>query len=105
MSSELEMSSEAALAVTIAMTLKDRTKKYLDLVGESDKDEDYTTGVAPRYLVWMCDQIIENAASWPVTKLHRWVGYVQGSLVAHGLSNLETEKSIVREAKKTCPEG
>lgn len=99
------MSSEQELAVSIATTLKERLTKYIALTGEmSPRPPRFQKDTDPEYLVWMCEQIITNAAEWPATKSHRWVGYVQGCLVSHGLSNVKTEADLVREAKKTFPE-
>ena len=34
--------------------------------------------------MWMCNKIEEHSETGPATKLHRWIGFVQGALLAHG---------------------
>lgn len=63
-------------------------------------------GIVPKYrkalehLHWMCEEMENNSEDWPVSKLHRWIGYVQGQMVLMGITDLETEKDVVRELKK-----
>jgi hypothetical protein len=108
MSSEMAIKDERMLAVQIAMDAKRR----LTVAHESDKDfvaEAYVykgpQGTDIEHLIWMCNEIYDNASDWPIAKLHRWVGYVQGCMVMRGISTLEMEKETVREHKKRFSEG
>ena len=36
------------------------------------------------HLVWMCNKIEEHSETGPATKLHRWIGFVQGAMLHTG---------------------
>ena len=57
-----------------------------------------------RHLLEMCEKIEKNADDWPVTKLHRWIGFIQGCLVMAGLTTIEKESQFVRETKQKITE-
>jgi hypothetical protein len=106
------------MAAQLAKDLKARIEAWIDSMIEPDgpcggpkedflrnlKDSSHE-GSDPAYLLWMCDQIVEKSQEWPATRLHRWVGYIQGCLVHGGISTLEDEKTAVREVKKSFSEG
>lgn len=52
-----------------------------------------------RYLIWMCQKIIENADDWEEDKTHLWIGYVQGVMVCRQLTTVENQRNLVRELK------
>lgn len=54
----------------------------------------------PAHLVWMCNQIEEHSEDTPATKLHRWIGFVQCALLAHGILDLDGLKEMFHEAKR-----
>lgn len=56
--------------------------------------------VSQEHLLWMADQIYENSDTWPATKLHRWVGFMQGVMVAYALTTIDKESSTVRKIKQ-----
>jgi len=47
----------------------------------------------------MCDKIEDHADDWPVTKLHRWVGFVQCGMMANRMLDLDGAKAMFDEAK------
>jgi hypothetical protein len=49
----------------------------------------------------MCDQIEKHAESWPATRLHRWIGYVQGGLIANRILRLDEIKKMFDVAKNS----
>jgi len=51
------------------------------------------------HLEWMCQQIIEHADEWPETKAHRWIGFLQGALIANEIINLDAAKRLFDQAK------
>ncbi len=53
----------------------------------------------PRHLLWMCGQITKLAESWPATKLHRWIGFVQCGMLANHILDLEQVKVMFDESK------
>lgn len=42
----------------------------------------------PKHLAWMCKSIVENAEKWPPTKMHRWLGFIQGAMIANRMLDL-----------------
>jgi hypothetical protein len=60
---------------------------------------DLPRALGPQHLLWMCDRIEEQAESWPRTKLHRWLGYVQGGLIANRMLRLDQIKKMFDLAK------
>jgi hypothetical protein len=58
---------------------------------------DKSIAITRDHLIWMCDQIIDS--DWPTSKMHRWVGFIQGILIAKGLSTIDEERTLVSETK------
>jgi len=51
-----------------------------DVVRRSNEvEEDLPKALHPKHLLWMCDQIQKRAEEWPLTRLHRWIGFVQAA--------------------------
>lgn len=60
----------------------------------------------PRHILWMCDQIQQNAQTAPVSKLHRWLGFVQAAILANRMLDLEQIKAMFDEVKRShCVSG
>jgi hypothetical protein len=55
----------------------------------------------PKHLLWMCDQIQKHAQGSPVTRLHRWIGFVQAGILANRMLDLEQIKAMFDEVKKS----
>jgi hypothetical protein len=53
----------------------------------------------PRHLEWMCDRIRSHAEDWPLTKLHRWIGFVQCAMIANRMLDLDRAKLMFNTAK------
>jgi hypothetical protein len=51
------------------------------------------------HLLWMCDSIEKNVESWPGNKLHRWIGFIQGGMLANRILDLKAAKLMFDEAK------
>jgi len=60
---------------------------------------DIPEGLQPRHLLAMCERIQEHADDWPATKLHRWIGFVHGAMLANRLLDVERAKVIFEAAK------
>lgn len=54
------------------------------------------------YLLWMCQQIEQNH-SWPPDKASRWIGYIQGVMIANGWTTFETESERAKEILEEKP--
>lgn len=58
-------------------------------------------GLQPRHLMWMCDQIEKHAEhSTNITKLHRWIGFVQAGILANQLTDLDGLRTMFDDIKK-----
>jgi len=53
----------------------------------------------PAHLLWMCDQIEQQAEAWPGIRLHRWIGFVQSGMVANRILDLDGAKAMFNDAK------
>lgn len=54
------------------------------------------SGVGMPHALWMIDQLWVNHKDWPVTKVHRWFGYLQCLLV---ISNIYTLEEIRNQSR------
>lgn len=71
-----------------------------EVIAESaDEGHDLPESLQPSHLVRMCDRIEERAEDWPVTKLHRWIGFVQGGMLANRILDLDGAKAMFDAAK------
>lgn len=52
-----------------------------------------------KHLIWMCDQIESKAEEWRVPKLHRWIGFIQGGMLANRMIDLNDAKMMFQTAK------
>jgi len=76
-------------------------QKCRAMIAEAAKCEaSLATDLRPAHLLWMCDRIEREAWRWPETKLHRWIGFVQGAMIANRMINLFGAKSMFDEAKR-----
>jgi hypothetical protein len=76
--------------------------KCRDLIrGSNEVEESLPQALHPKHLLWMCDQIQQHAQGAPVTKLHRWIGFVQAAILANRMLDLEQIKAMFDEVKKS----
>ena len=47
-------------------------------------------------IVWMCDSIIDLGANWPIDKVARWIGFIQATIIASGLTSVDAERDFSR---------
>lgn len=57
------------------------------------------------HLLWMCDRIEQNADEWPVTTLHRWIGFIQCGVLANRMTDLPGVKSLFDDVKNAYGRG
>lgn len=70
------------------------------LIGESKNTEpDLPPALHRNHLLWMCDRIEKHAEEWPSGKLHRWIGFIQGGMLANRMLDFDTAKAMFDEAK------
>lgn len=63
--------------------------------GERDPP-DVAAGTSLRHLRWLCDTAIENSPRWPLDKVARWLGFVQGVMSVRGLLDVNEERDYSR---------
>jgi hypothetical protein len=95
---------EDELGVRTARQMAVRYAGHLEEKLREIREEEVIDKVSVRHLRWMCGQIIEHTGyvpqEWSVTKLHRWIGYIQGVMVAKGYTTVDKEREDYREMKK-----
>lgn len=69
----------------ILIKLKGLLKKY-PFKGEIDSE----------YLIRMCDVAIENHDLWPIDKLSRWLGFIQGTMITNGRTDVDSQRDFTR---------
>ena len=71
------------------------------VIQEWDKSApDLPKALQPKHLLWMCNKIEEHAEDGPVTKLNRWIGFVQGAMLANRMLDLDGLKAMFDKAKR-----
>lgn len=81
----------------IQVAYAEELKYYIDQLRPQDEAR-WPQDCHLDHLFGMCLRLEENHSSMSETKCARWVGYIQGVLVARGLSTVERE----RRAYKAC---
>ena len=81
------------IAHALSVELKSLKEEKKNLFDNSDPNTQLEN------LIWMCKQV-QTQEDWPSSKRHRWLGYVQGVLIALGISTVEDEKKLVAKAKE-----
>lgn len=88
------------MAIQYASILKERLWQHRNTEFDTEPPE---SNVSVHHLIWMCDQVITRAGYVPkemsATKLHRWIGYIQGVMVARGFTTVERERAEYKELK------
>jgi hypothetical protein len=62
---------------------------------------DLLPALSPKHLLWMCGKVEEHAEDWPLTKVHRWIGFVQGGMIANRIVHLDEAKRMFDIAKNS----
>ena len=73
--------------------------------GSNEQEMSLPKALHPKHLLWMCDQFQKHAQTSPVTKLHRWIGFVQSGILANRMLDLEQIKVMFFEVKKSHAAG
>lgn len=47
-------------------------------------------------LIILCDEAIQNGHTYPMDKMHRWLGFVQGVLASRGVISIDGEREFTR---------
>ena len=73
-------------------------KGYRNLINESDvyfQSVRFGDKTSPQHLLWMLNEL-ENNPDQSLTKKHRWLGYIQAFVIAHGITTVEAERNATR---------
>lgn len=72
-------------------------ERYRNMLDEhADKSPIGPPGCEFAHLQWMCDEAMGQAENWPVDKLSRWLGFVQGVLTANNVITVAGEREFSR---------
>ena len=88
------MENASRLIVAMAEKCK-RTLKEWD-----EYDSRLPKALQQEHLVWMCNKIEEHSETGPAARLHRWIGFVQGAMLAHRMLDLDELKAMFDRAKR-----
>lgn len=81
---EAEYHQARCIVQQYAGLLKERLWEY-----RATDTENTGSNTSVYHLIKMCEQVIDHTGyvpkEWSVTKLHRWVGYIQGVMTTRGL--------------------
>ena len=69
--------------------------------GSNEEETGLPKALHPKHLLWMCEQIHKHAQGSPVTRLHRWIGFVQAGILANRMLDLEQIKAMHDEVHKS----
>jgi len=69
------------------------------ILDHDDERADLPQTLRRKHLLWMCDSVQKHVEDWPGTRLHRWIGFIQAAMMANGMINLESARSMFDEAK------
>lgn len=75
------------------MTVKDAT--IICIVRCKAQLEAFNQGGTTVHELQMCHVLLENV-QWPIDKLSRWLGYIQGYIIAKGYSTVAIERAFSR---------
>ena len=69
--------------------------------GSNEQEMGLPKALHPKHLLWMCDQVQAHAQISPMTKLHRWIGFIQAAILANRMLDLEQIRAMFDEVKKS----
>jgi hypothetical protein len=71
-------------------------KRYRDVLVDKTFDGPDQTG--SDHLRWMCETAIDalENETYPLDKMSRWLGFVQGVLIMQGITTVNTERDYSR---------
>jgi hypothetical protein len=75
--------------------------KCRDTIRASDEEDSrLPPPLHPKHLLWMCEQVVEHGEKAKLTKLHRWIGFVQAGMLANRMLTLEQIKHLFDQMKE-----
>jgi hypothetical protein len=75
-------------------------EKCREIIGRSQEPVlALPAALRPKHLLWMCERIQEHAEKWPLSKLHRWIGFLQAGIIANRMLTFDDAKAMFDTAK------
>lgn len=74
------------------------TRRYVAIIREHKDILDSMASEQCRSaaLLGLCDEIASNCMAYPFDKMCRWLGFIQGTLCAFGILDVDTEREVTR---------
>lgn len=85
--------TQSSPVAAASFTLFERYSNILQNTGDFASN---VQGCTREHLLWMCETAQAQGSTWPIDKLSRWLGFVQGVLTMNGLLSVETERDFSR---------
>lgn len=70
----------------------------------AEPNRDLPEALQPKHLQRMCDRMDKHLGDWPTSKLHRWIGFIQGAMMANHMLDLDSVKAMFNKVKKAYGE-
>lgn len=77
----------------VAVVTRTILKRYVQILEKYPFEAKYSS----KYLLRMCDVAIYNYDLWPIDKLSRWLGFIQGVMIANGCTDVDSQRDYSRE--------
>lgn len=84
------------MSAAVATASIELVLRYVNLMETAQSSGDEPSGCDVAHLRWMCQTMIQQGGSWPIDKLSRWLGFVQGVLTMRGLICVDEEREVSR---------
>lgn len=84
------------MRITTDMATRLVFRRYLEVLSTPDVafKESGIPNMGKDHLIWMCRHMLESA--YPIDKMNRWLGWVQGAMAISGLLDSNTERDVTR---------
>lgn len=82
------------------LLVKGMARKCREVIERSDRrDSSLPASLQSEHILRMCDRIERQAETWPETRLHRWIGFVQCAMMANRMLELSDAKVMFETVK------
>lgn len=85
-------------ASLVVVAMAERCRRVVQAWDKSDSR--LPKKLRQEHLLWMCDKIEKLAEVGPANKLYRWIGFVQGAMLANRMLVLDELKAMSDKAKR-----
>jgi hypothetical protein len=82
------------------LVLLEVTRRYLAMIrvdqGRDWNEDRFGDKTSVGHIKWMLEELESNMEQ-SITKKHRWLGFIQGLLIAYGFTTVDREREMTRE--------